>query len=111
MRDKTIDNALLMLRREGGEVQELAERLLTLRGLHDRPRMIVSPGKRGQMQRLALEAIKAGHTGRPDIAAYIAERRPDMPIERAYTRTGSALKKLQRKGFARREGRVWKLAP
>lgn len=107
MQDKTINNALFALRREGGEVQELAERLLTLRGLHERPRIIRGFARRGQMQRLVLEAIKAGHNSRPDIAAYVADKRPEMPPERAYKRVDSALKKLQAKGLVRREGRVW----
>lgn len=110
MQDKTIDNALLALRREGGEVQLLAERLLAMRGVDHLPKMIEKPARRGEMQRLIISALKDGPKTRKELSAFIEAARPDIPPDRAYWRTDAALSKLRSKGVVRREGRVW-LAP
>lgn len=99
MQERTINNALLALRRQGGEAQELAERLLALRGVEGLPRMIQKPARRGEMQRLVLEAIRGGHSARAQIVAYVAERRPDAPPDRLYWRVDAALAKLRKKGL------------
>lgn len=110
MQGRTINNALLALRRDGGQVQELAERLLAMRGVNHLPRMIEAPAKRGQMQRLVLEALREGPKTRAALVEWIAPKRPDAPPDRLYWRVDGALGKLRRKGAVRREGRVW-LAP
>lgn len=101
MQDRTINNALLALRREGGEARELAERLLAIRGIDRLPRMIDKPAKRGHMQSLVMEAMRDGLATRPQIVAYVAERRPDAPQDRMYWRVDAAIMKLRKKGLAR----------
>ena len=107
MQDRTIDNALLALRKQGGEVQELAERLLALRGVDHLPRIIPSPARRGDMQRMVLDALRDGPKTRRELVDYLAGLRPDAPPDRLYWRTDAALSKLRMAGQVRREGRVW----
>lgn len=111
MQDRTIDNALLALRKQGGEAQELAERLLAIRGVSHLPRIIESPARRGDMKRMILEALRDGPKTRKDLVAYVAERRTDAPSDRLYWRVDAALSKLRTGGLVGRDGRVWKLAP
>lgn len=110
MQDKTINNALLALRREGGEVQKLAEQLLTLRGEDHLPRIIRHPAKRGEMRRMVLEALRDTPMTRRALVAHLAPLRPEVPLERLYWRTDTTLSKLRIAGLVRREGRVWALA-
>ena len=106
MQDRTINNALLALRRQGGEARELAERLLAMRGVECLPRMIPKPARRGEMQRLVLEAIKSGRTARAQIVAFVAERRPEAPPDRLYWRVDAALAKLRKKGLLTEERKM-----
>ena len=108
MQDKTINNALLALRREGGEVQKLAEQLLTLRGEDHLPRIIRHSAKRGEMRRMVLEALRDTPMTRRALVAHLAPLRPEVPLERLYWRTDTTLSKLRIAGLVRREGRVWR---
>jgi len=107
MQGKTINNALLALRREGGEIQELAERLLAMRGINYLPRIIGNPAKRGEMRRMVLDALRDSPKTRRELVAHLAPMRPDVPPERLYWRTDAALSKLRKAGLVRREGRAW----
>lgn len=111
MQDRTIDNALLALRRQiihgGGEGLEQVEHLLRLRGV-PMPRTQANVARRGQMQHLVLAAVSEGHRTRPAITAYVVEHRADIPPDRAYWRVDAALAKLKRKGKVQDVGRgVW----
>ena len=108
MQNKTINNALLALRRDGGKPQELAERLLALRGVNHLPRIIRHPAKRGEMRRMVLEALRDGPMTRRALVAHLAPLRPEVPLEQLYWRTDTTLSKLRMAGLVRREGRVWR---
>ncbi|MGY3439298.1 MULTISPECIES: hypothetical protein [unclassified Marinovum] len=107
MQDRTINNALLALRRDGGEVQELAEALLALRGVDYLPRMIQHPAKRGQMRRMVMGALSERPMTRRELVAHLAPLRPEVPSEQLYWRTDTTLSKLRMAGLVKREGRVW----
>ena len=114
MQDKTINNALLALRKQTirGDLDGLAhvEALLALRGV-DMPR--VMPAKRpdvarkGQMSRLVLQALSDRPMALPELAEWIAPHKPDVEPERLYKRCSQALAKLKQNGRVRRDGRVW----
>lgn len=114
MQDRTIDNALLALRkqiiREGGEGQDHVEALLQMRGV-DMPRVLPSKRKdvagKGLMTRLALEALRGGPKPLREVVSHVARHRPELPYRAAYIRTTQALAKMKAKGLVRREGRVW----
>jgi len=117
MQDKTINNALLALRkqiiREGGNGLGHVEALLQMRGA-DIPRVLPLKRKdvagRGLMARLVLEALRDGPQTAEVVTAYVAPRRPELSQEAAKKRTALALTKMKKRGLVRREGRVW-LAP
>lgn len=118
MQDRTIDNALLALRKQiirgGGEGLDHVETLLRVRGV-DMPRVMPAKksdvARKGHMQLLILESLKSGPRTVREIVAYVAKRRPEISHEAAYTRTGQRLPVLRRKGLVRRGDGVWWLAP
>ncbi|MEQ8292850.1 MAG: hypothetical protein RIA08_11650 [Roseovarius sp.] len=111
MQDRTINNALLALRRQGGSQGKLADVLLELRGV-DPPRYYQNePAKRGQTARFVLDALKDGPKTCPQIADMLALDRPDLVRKLLLHRVYNALCRLEVKGRVRREGQVWKLAP
>lgn len=114
MQDRTIDNALLALRRqiirEDREGLEHVEALLRLRGV----RMpVVLPGKRpdaaqrGHMRRMVLRALQECPRGQAELSACVAARRPEIDADAAYHRVSLCLARLKREGLVSREGRVW----
>ena len=117
MQDKTIDNALLALRKQiiRGDLDGLGyvEALLRLRGV-DMPR--VKPARRkdvarkGLMTLLVLDILRDGPKPLREIAARVAEARPES-ADRAYHRTAHTLSNMKAKGLVGNDGRVWKLAP
>lgn len=107
MQDRTINNALLALRKQGGETQELAERLLAMRGVNHLPRIIESPARRGDMKRMILGALRDGPKTRKELVAHVVERRTDAPSDRLYWRVDAALSRLRIGGLVWREGRMW----
>jgi len=116
MQDKTIDNALLALRKQiirgDGDGLEHVETLLQMRGV-DMPRVLPAmpenSARRGQMAFWIMEALRDGPKPRREIAARIRELRPDVPQEALYWRVDAALSRLRRKGLVWRDGRVWQL--
>lgn len=116
MQDKTIDNALLTLRRQiirsGGKGLDHVEALLSARDV-DMPRVL--PAKRqdvarkGHMSALVLEALRGGPRTAAEVTAYVAPRRPELSPDAAHKRTALALTKLRARGMVRREGRVWSI--
>ena len=110
MLDKSIDSALLALRknliRGCGEGLHHVEALLTLRGVVP---PAVLPAKRkdvalkGHMAMWVQEALQGGPKPFADIVAHVAIRRPEIGHEAVYRRTGQALDKLKRRGLVRLE--------
>lgn len=116
MLDKTIDSALLALRRqiirEGQEGLVEVETLLRLRGVS---MLKVLPPKRkdvagkGAMRLILLEGIGRGYRSQRTLTAYVMQRRPELSREDAYTRTSLALAKMRKAGQARCEAGVWRV--
>ncbi len=116
MLDKSINGALLALRkqiiRRDGEGQEHVEALLAMRGV-GMPRVMPAKrsdvARRGHMQLLILASLRDGPKTIREIVAYVAERRPEISYEAAYTRTGQRLPVMRAKGLVRRGDGVWGL--
>lgn len=116
MQDKSIDNALLALRknliRTGGAGLEHVEALLALRGV---AMPVVSPINRvdaaspGHMQRVVIAALRDGGLTMPDLTRKVLLRRPELDWTSAYQRTGQCLARLKQAGRVDRNGRVWAL--
>jgi len=110
MQDRTINNALLALRKAGGAEGKLAEVLLDMRKVplpcwyQDRP------FKRGDTQRLIMAALKGGPKTNSDLGRLIRNSRPDIAHKAASNRTYQCLLRLEAKGVVRRNESVWALA-
>lgn len=117
MLDKSIDGALLALRKQiirgNGEGLAHVEALCLLRGV-DMPAVL--PAKRadvarkGMMRLIILDGIRKGYRTQRDLAAYVAIQRPELSPCAAYVRTTQALQKLRRAGILRLNGGAWRLA-
>ncbi len=112
MLDKSIDGALLALRKQiirgNGEGLKHVEALLAVRDV-PMPRVLPAKGPdvagKGQMAALALKALRDGPKTLAGIAAaHVAERRPGLSQFDAKKRTALALYKLRKRGMVRREG-------
>lgn len=107
MQDKTINNALLALRKVGGQQGKLAEVLLDMRGVELPKYYQTKPAKRGQAARFVLNALRDGPKTCPEIADMLD--RPDLGRKYQIQRVYMALVRLEAKRVVRREGRVWLL--
>lgn len=121
MLDKSIDGALLALRkqiiRSHGEGLEHVEALLALRGVRwrqVRPTQRPDRGRRGQTRRVLLEALAGGPKRLCELTAVVQAWKPELPPLLAHQRASKALRKLKEAGLVRREDRagryVWGLA-
>ena len=116
MQDRTIDSALLALRKQiiRGNLDGLehVEALLQFRGI-SMPRVMPAKrpdvARRGHMSLMVIETLSTGPKALPEIASAIGARRPEIDYAAAYQRTGQVLAKLRRKGRVRREGRLWQI--
>lgn len=117
MQDKSIDGALLALRkqiiRENLDGLEHVEALLLLRGV-DMPAVLPAKlpdaARRGHMRLMVLEALRDGPKPLKDIAAHVSAKRSEISYGAAYSRCGQCLAKMKKAGLVRRGGRFW-LAP
>lgn len=114
MQDRTIDNALLALRKQiirgGLEGRDQVEALLWLRGLPI-PRTMGYPACRGCMKRLILDALSSGPKPLCDVVAHVVAGRPELTGETAYHRTAQRLYRMKLAGLVWREGRIWFVLP
>ena len=107
MQDRTINNALLALRKQGGPQGKLAEVLLDMRDVplpcfhQDRP------FKRGDTRRLVLAALKERPHTNSELGKLIQASRPDITHKAAANRTYQCLLRMEVKGLVRRKGRLW----
>ena len=109
MQDKTINNALLELRRMGGTQGKLAETLLELRGV-PLPRVCKQRFKsfeRNELRELVFAALADGPKLGGQIVAYAVTQRPDVPYDVMQSRLSTRLWTLQRKGRVCRDGVLW----
>jgi hypothetical protein len=114
MLDKSIDGALLALRkqiiRDKLDGLEHVEALLIMRDV-DLP--VVRPARRtcaagkGQMRFMVITALRDGPMTRRDIVRHVAAQRPEIPADVAYRRVDRVLWKMGKAGLVVRDGRVW----
>ncbi|MDF1857061.1 hypothetical protein [Pseudooceanicola sp.] len=107
MQDRTINNALLALRKQGGTEGKLAEVLLDMRGVEWSGVVQDRPMRRGQAKNFVLDALRTGPMTTSEIGALIRAYRPDLRQRAATNRAYQALLRLKDRGLVRREGRVW----
>ncbi len=110
MQDRTIDNALLALRKQGGQQGKLAEVLLDMREVQLPAFYQDRPFRRGDTQRLILAALAEGPKTNSELGRLVQASRPDIAHKAAANRTYQCLLRLEARGRVRRDGRVW-LAP
>jgi hypothetical protein len=95
MQDKSIDGALLALRKQiiRGKLDGLehVEALLLMRGV-DLPRVMPpkrpDAARRGHMARLVIGALREGPKTMRELVPIIADQQPNISQEAAYIRTG-----------------------
>ena len=116
MQDKSIDGALLALRKAiiRGNLDGLAhvEAMLILRGVHMPavlPAKKVDVAKRGQMTRLVLGALRDGRRTTREVSGIVAIARPEISTEEAHRRTEVALCNMKYRGEVVRDGQLWGL--
>ncbi|NJM81883.1 MAG: hypothetical protein HC844_04705 [Tabrizicola sp.] len=119
MQDKTITNALIILRKQiiRGKLDGPAHvyALLAARGI-DPAKVRVGPkrkpdqARQGMMRLMVLEALRDGPRTAREVAAQIASWRPEIPPEATHKRTTQAMDRLRVAGLVKREGRLWGLA-
>jgi hypothetical protein len=107
MQDKTINNALLALRREGGSQGMLAEVLLDMRGVDMPAVRQFQPFARGSLKRMMLERLSERPHTASELASMVQEDVPSLNRKTAFNRAYQALLRLQDRGLVRREGRGW----
>ena len=112
MQDRTINSALLNLRRDiirgDGVGLDHVEALLVQRGIHMpmvRPKWGPRAGK-GIMARMALDALADGPLTARQVTEYIAEQRPELGYDQAHRLTATALTKLKWRGLVGKEDRL-----
>lgn len=108
MQDKTINNALLALWRQGDKQRNLAQQLLEMRGVPLPHHVQDKPLTRGGCRKFALAALREGPMSSPQIADRLQEA---LTISRksALSRAHCCLLRMEEKGLVRRDGRVWVL--
>ena len=114
MQDKTINNALIALRKAGGSQGMLAEVLLDMRGVplpswHQR-----EPFKRGKTIRAVLGALRDGPKTSAQVGDAILAAKPTLTERVARNRAYQALQRLKAKVVVVHDGRfggLWWLAP
>ncbi len=111
MQDRTIDNALLALRQQGGHQGKLAEVLLEMRGV-DLPYVYqFKPARRGDMKRLCIAALQDGPKTTKQVGDIVMMEKPELTRRNADHRAYTALLRLVDRGVAVRDGCLWRLAP
>jgi hypothetical protein len=108
MLDKSIDGALLALRKQiirgNGEGLAQVEALCRMRGV-DLPAVLpakrADAARKGLMRAIILDGIRKGCCTQRGLAEYVASQRPEISQCAAYVRTTQALQKLRRAGVVR----------
>ena len=116
MQDKTINNALLSLRKQiirgNGDGLAHVEALLVQRGV-SMPRVLPprrkGVAKCGHMTLWVSEALNGGPKPLREVVTHIAMRRPDITADQAYGCTVRVLVKLKAKGLVARTDKLWRL--
>ena len=107
MQDRTINNALLALRKQGGPQGKIAEALLDMRNVPLPKHIQDQPFGRGETKHILLSALQSGPKTYAQLGEAIRQARPDITPRAAANRSYQALLRLEDRGLVRREGRVW----
>ena len=117
MQDKSIDGALLALRKTiiRGNLDGLAhvEALLSLRNVHMPavlPAKKVDVAKSGHMSRLVRDALRNGPMTAMALTGIVVAARPEISASDANKRTAQVLCNMKFAGALVRDGRLWGLA-
>jgi len=109
MQDRTINNALQALRKQGGHQGKLAEVLLDMRGVPWSGIVQDRPMRRGQTKRVVLDELKRGPQSASQLALVIAAMVPGISQKAATNRVYQALLRLEDGGRVCRDGGLWRL--
>lgn len=109
MQDKSIDNALQALRKQGGHQGKLAEVLLDMRGVPPHMYRETAQLRRGYTKRLILDALTDGPKTTGQIGDMIRKLRPDITPRSAANRAHQGLRRLVDTGVVCRDGGLWVL--
>lgn len=117
MQDRTINSALLALRKQmirgEGEGLDHVEALLALRGIHP-PRVMPAKrrdvAKRGYMRIWLLDALRKRPMRLAELVEAVRQHQPDVAYDRISRRTSNVLWKMRRDGLVVNERWVWRLA-
>ena len=110
MQDKTINNALIALAKQGGSQAKLADVLLDMRGVEALPYVFqFKPAKRGDMKRLCIAALREGPKTTRQVGDILMMEKPELTRRSANHRAYTALARLVAGGKAIRDGGVWRL--
>jgi hypothetical protein len=115
MQDRTIDNALLALRKVGGEQGAIADTLLALRGVALPARSYRHQQfRRGECARLMLDALRGGPQTVVQLGEVVRSERPTITCRAANNRAYQALLRLEARGLSVQDfgpdGCLWALA-
>jgi hypothetical protein len=113
MQDKTIDNALLALRKAGGQQGKLAEVSLDMRGVTWSGWSQDAPLRRGQAKNFILSELREGAQTAAQLGDALRLINPDIDPRSAKNRCYQALVKLKSKGHVVQDfgpdGCLWRL--
>ena len=111
MQERTINNTLRALYRQGGDQGQIAGTLLIARNVPI-PRMGQNqPFRRGQTKAIVLASLADGPKTTGQIGCEVAKLRPALTPKQATQRAYMALERLRVSGVVVRDGRIWGLKP
>ena len=107
MQDRTINNALRALYRQGGDQGQIAQTLLIARNVPI-PRMGQNqPFRRGQIKAIVLAVLADGPKTTGQIGCEVAKLRPTLTPKQATQRAYMALERLRVAGVVIQDRRLW----
>ena len=114
MQDKTINNALLALRKKGGTEGKLAEVLLDMRGVSWSGWSQDGPLRRGQAKNFVLSELRGGAKTAAQLGDALRKLNPEIDPRSAKNRCYQALVKLESKGHVAQDfgpgGCLWRMS-
>lgn len=109
MQDKTINNALLALRKQGGQQADLALQLLELRNVPIPRHFQTAPAPRRLRKGFVLGCLSLSPMTAPEIADRLQDKF-GFPRRSALNRVYCCLVRLEAEGLVVRDGKVWGMA-
>ncbi len=109
MQDKTINNALVALAKQGGHQGRLAEVILDMREIGWSGITQDGPIKRGGTKRVIMAALRDMPMSSWDLGGLLREAQPEIGPNAAHNRAYQALRRMQESGVVCKDGRKWRL--